>query len=109
MRAGGDIHATGGHLATSVTVPDGDAMPPPQLARDAPVMDIFEPVHIDLVEAFRHDPHAPIVHHAHSRCGQWNHFNKPLFGNERLYDGIAAIAAAKGHHVILDFDDQAEL
>ena len=78
VRAGGYIFTADRHLAAIVTVPDRDAVPPPELARDAPVMNILQPVHVDLVEAFRHDLHLVIPDRAHSRCCQRQHLDEPL-------------------------------
>jgi hypothetical protein len=40
-------------LVEALAVPDGNAMPPPELAADAPVLDILEPVEVDFAPALR--------------------------------------------------------
>src|SRR6266436_4201017 len=45
MRADRHIFTADNHLTAVVAVPDRDTMSPPELTRDAPVMDIFQPVH----------------------------------------------------------------
>gem|GEM_PF-5264783 len=46
----------------TLAVPDGDAMPPPQLAADAPILDIFEPVQVHFAPALRVKLDVAITH-----------------------------------------------
>jgi len=78
-------------------------MPPPELARDAPVTDVLEPVQVDLLEAFRDDTDAPVPHHLDSGLGQWRHAYEPLQRNPRLDDGVAALAVSHRVMVRLGF------
>src|SRR5690606_29197234 len=48
------VFARRGHM-TSGAVPDGNAVPPPELAADAPVFDVLEPVEVHLLKPFGHD------------------------------------------------------
>src|SRR5579859_70098 len=109
VRAGGNIDAADGHVAAIVAVPDGDAMPPPELARDAPVVNVVQPVGVDLIEAFRHDLHEVIVDRAQGRRCQRGHFDEPLFGDKWFDDGIRAVTVAQRHGIFLDLHDQAKL
>ena len=56
MRAAGGafgwVFARNGHV-TIRAVPDRDAMSPPQLAADAPILDVFQPVEVGLLKALR--------------------------------------------------------
>ena len=108
MGTGRDILAADGHLAAVVAVPDGDTMPPPELARDTPVVDVLEPVQVDFVEASRHDLQQIILDGSDSGSGEWHHLDEPLFGNERLNHGVTALAVPQRHSVILLLEDQAE-
>src|ERR1700730_8466777 len=51
MRTDRHIFTADRHFTAIVAVPDRDAMPPPELTRNAPVMDVFQPIHVDLIEA----------------------------------------------------------
>ncbi len=69
-------------------------------------MDIFQPVHIDFVEALRHDLHLIVLYRAHCwRCQRY-HLDEPLLRNQWLNHGIAALAVAERHHVVFSFHNQ---
>ncbi len=84
-----------GHLPAVSAVPHRDAVAPPKLAADAPVLDIFQPVVIHLGETFGHDADAPIPHRLQGGVGQRLDFDKPLGRDHRLDDLTAALRA--GH------------
>ncbi len=44
LRAGGQVRARDVHLAVLVAVPGGDAVAPPELARDGPVAELLHPI-----------------------------------------------------------------
>ena len=48
-------------------VPGRDAVAPPQLATDRPVVDVLHPVGVDLLEVRRHDPRPPLADRASAR------------------------------------------
>ena len=79
-------------------VPRRDAMPPPQLARDAPVLQVFHPVVVGVFPVFRHELDAAAAHGVQRRAGQFFHalgageIHKPLVGEVRLDDDAAAVA-----------------
>ena len=102
----GWILAGHGHLAAVVAVPDRDAVPPPKLAGDAPVLDVFQPVVIDLGEALGHDADAPIAHRLQGGFGQRLDAHEPLGGDHRLDDLAAALRARHVERVGLFFDHQ---
>ena len=52
-RGEGDVTIGGLITVGTLTVPHRDAMAPPELTADAPVLDIFEPVEVSLGPAFR--------------------------------------------------------
>src|SRR3982751_3314089 len=66
------------------TVPGRDAMAPPQLAGNAPGLDVLEPVEPRLRPAFGYDPDLALArrldHRLHQRCG----VDIPLVGQPRL-------------------------
>src|SRR5947209_3083989 len=108
MGTGRDILAADGHLAAVVAVPDGDTMTPPELARDTPVVDVFQPVQVDFVEALGHDLQHVILDGSDGGSGEWHHLDEPLLGNERLNHGVTALAVSQRHGVIFHLDDQAK-
>ncbi len=105
----GRILAHDGHLFAILTVPHRDAMPPPQLAADAPVPNVFQPVVIDFGEALRDDADTAIPDGLQPGFGQRLDRNEPLGGNHRLDDLAAALRAGNVERVRLFFDDQSRL
>ena len=102
----GGILAADGHLAAIVAVPDRDAVPPPQLAADAPILDVLQPVVIDLGEAFRHDLDAAIPHRCQGGFGQRLDLDEPLGGDHRLNDLTTALRARHVERVGFFLDHQ---
>eukprot|EP00955_Chlamydomonas_euryale_P057907 356922-Chlamydomonas_euryale.AAC.2 len=58
----------------------------PQLAADAPVLDVLQLVAVDALEALRQGPHAPARHGVDRRPRQRRHAQEPLFADQRLDD-----------------------
>ena len=81
-------------------------MSPPELARDSPVMNIFQPIHVNFVEAFRYNLHQAILDRAHCWRCEWCHFDEPLLRDERLNHSIAALAVTQRHHIVLGLYNQ---
>ena len=71
-------------------------MPPPQLARDAPRLDIFQPVVIDFFTALGDDFGPALAHGLQRRTNDFCGLNKPLIGKHRLDHHARAVA--KGLH-----------
>src|SRR5690606_229082 len=89
-----------------VVVPGWDAVAPPDLARDAPVLDVVEPVEIRLVPVARDELDAAILHALDGRLGDAlaaagapvrqhvpGQVDEPLVGQVGLDDGVGAIPA----------------
>ena len=104
--AGGRVLACAGLFAAIGAVPDRDAVPPPQLAGDAPVPDIFQPVEIDLFEAFRDDLDAPIPDGCQGCLGQRRDLDEPLLRDHRLDDLAATLRTRHVERIRLLLDDQ---
>mmetsp|Transcript_18696 Transcript_18696/g.44683 ORF Transcript_18696/g.44683 Transcript_18696/m.44683 type:complete len:798 (+) Transcript_18696:625-3018(+) len=84
------VAALRGDLLLAVKhVPDGDPVAPPQLPADAPVLDVLQPVVVDLLEALRDDPDVPVGDGLERRLGERLHPHKPLLAHHRL-DHLAA-------------------
>src|SRR5690606_241847 len=88
-------------------VPGGDAMAPPQLAADAPVLDVAQPGEIGVLPVLRHELHLAFLDDADRWLGQRLHRHVPLVGQEGLDDRATAVAARNLELVRLDFLEQA--
>ena len=88
-----------GDLAAGFThhKPGGDAVAPPQLAGNAPVADVGEPVAVDLAPALRHEAGIGVLERLTAAGRQGLGFDKPLGGEQGLHRHLAAVG--KGHAV----------
>ena len=73
----------------------GNAMAPPELARDAPIADVLHPLKEDDLAIVGHKADAAAAHRFHGLFGQRLHVHEPLRRNQRLDDGLAAVALAE--------------
>jgi hypothetical protein len=90
----------GNHFFAIGAVPDGDAMSPPELARDAPVANAFEPIQKNRPLVIGNDFKQAACDRLLRRFGQRLHLAEPLRGKARLDDSLAAIAGADGMCVL---------
>ena len=67
-----------GYLAAIVAIPCRDAVTPPELAGDAPVADILEPMEIDLFKALRDKLCLAVFNSVDSRTREGLHADEPL-------------------------------
>mmetsp|Transcript_29133 Transcript_29133/g.56126 ORF Transcript_29133/g.56126 Transcript_29133/m.56126 type:complete len:233 (-) Transcript_29133:799-1497(-) len=67
-------------------------MAPPQLARDAPWLDVFQPVEIHLLAAFGHDFHIATPHRIQRRANDLVCVHEPLVRQQRLNHHFRAVA-----------------
>ena len=81
-------------------------MAPPQLARDAPRLDVLHPAEELLAPALGHEGHAAIARRRDRLLGELLGVGVPLLGQERLDRHAAAIAVGHGVGVRLDLLDQ---
>ena len=93
--------AIGGNRDVAVrAVPGRDAVAPPQLAADVPVVDVRQPVLPDLLEALRQDPgraRPRVAASAASASGLT--CDEPLGLEPWLHDVVGALAAPDDHLV----------
>ena len=94
-------------LAALCAMPRRDAMSPPKLPRDAPVMDVFHPAQIRLLVHLGHKTHCLLAVRVEFDCsdglvGQRLNLEEPLHREPRLHNRLAAVAVAHVVHVILD-------
>ena len=90
-------------------VPGGDLMTPPELARDAPRLDVLEPLEIRLLPGLGHEARLPGAHRVERALGERPHVHVPLVGEIRLDDGARAVAVRHGMRVRLDAIEKAAL
>ena len=86
-----------GHLAAVGAVPHRDLVAPPELAGDAPVVDVLHPVQVGLGEPLRDELDLAVPDHPHGLPGQGLHLDEPLGGDDGLHVVVAAVA---GPHVV---------
>ena len=96
-------------MAAVVAVPRRDLVAPPELAGDAPVVDILHPVIIGLAEALGHELDAPVAHGLDGGLGQRLHLDEPLRARHRLDRRTAAVARADIMIIRLGLDEVALL
>ena len=93
--------------AALVAVPDRDAVPPPELARDVPVADAREPL-LELDAApLRDEADLALPVRLERGRGQRLHRHEPLVAQPRLDDRAAAVAVPHGVEAALDLLEQA--
>ena len=91
----------------SPAVPRRDAVAPPELARDAPVADVVHPLEIGLGPVGRNERDAAGFHRLDGLLGQRLGLDEPLRGDQRLHDGLAALALAHVEGVVFRLDQRA--
>ena len=79
-----------------VAVPDGDAVPPPDLAGDAPVADVLHPVEVGALEALRDELDVAVGDDLDRGLRERLRVHPPLHRDQRLDDRPAALAVADG-------------
>ena len=83
--------AVNNNLAALIAVVCRDSVSPPDLTGDAPVLNIFQPVQINLVKAVRHKLQLSCFQSIDGRFCQFFHLYKPLLFDQRLYCSAAAV------------------
>ena len=91
-----------GHFAAGVAVVGRNAVTPPELTRNAPILDVFHPVEVDLFKACRNKLGFAVAHRFDGGLGERLHANEPLLGDHRLDRGVAAVAGAHVVGMLLD-------
>ena len=85
-----------------VVVPGRDAVTPPQLPRDAPILNVVHPLEIGLAPVLGHELDATVLDGCDRGLGERLRAHVPLVGQQRLDDDAAAIAARNHRRVIGD-------
>ena len=84
-------------------------MPPPELAGNAPVLDILHPMPVGVLELGRNELDLIVHHHAQSRLGQFFHLEEPLHRKLGLDGHIGTFRIPHIIDVILLFFQQIRL
>ena len=82
-------------------------MAPPQLAADAPVLDVAHPFEVGPRPVLRHEARAALLHRRDRRRCERGDLHVPLVGEVGLEHRAAAIAARDGEPVLLDALEEA--
>ena len=88
-------------------VPDRQLMAPPELARNAPGLDIAHPLEIDPGERFGHEAGAAVLHRLDTGPGQGLRVGEPLVGQPGFERHAGAVAMGHAVPVLVDPLDQA--
>ena len=75
-----------------VVVPRRNPVAPPELAADAPVLDVLHPMAIGVDPVGGHEAHVTVVDQLHASGREAVHLHEPLVGEIRLDDLTAAVA-----------------
>src|SRR5450830_273130 len=90
-----------------LVVPGRNAVAPPQLTADAPVLDVAHPREVHVFVLLGHELDTAIFHGSNRRLGQRLGGHVPLVGQPRLDDSAGAVALRHFQAVIVDADQQA--
>ncbi len=93
------------HVAILI-VPGRYPVPPPQLARNTPILDIFQPLIVDMRPVLRHEPDLAACNHRQALFGQTFHRQIPLIGQHRFNDGMGTISTRNHQFMRTSFDQQ---
>ena len=80
--------------ATVRAIPGWNTVAPPQLARDAPVVDVVHPVEIDGLVILRRETNVAIRNRSNGLVRQRLNLEEPLHRKARFHHGSAALAFA---------------
>jgi len=87
-------------------VPGRNAVAPPQLTADAPVLDVTHPREVHVFVLLWHERDAAVFNGGNRWFCQWLGRHVPLVGQPRLDDGARAVAFRYFQGVIVDADQQ---
>ena len=93
-------------LLAAAAIVGRNPVSPPQLAGNAPVTDVLEPVQIDLVKALRYKCQIAVLNRFDRRLCHFFHSNEPLLLDHRLDRRSAAIVCADCMRVRDNFDQK---
>ena len=89
-------------------VPGRNAMSPPQLAGDAPVLDVAHPAEVHVLVVFRDKLDVAVFDRFDGGFGQGFGIDVPLIGKHWLDDDATTVAVGDGEVVVFDGVEQAQ-
>ena len=95
------------HYAAVGQVPGGDALAPPELTGDAPVVRVLHPVAVDVAILVRNELDAARFHLVKCLCRKVLELEEPLLAELGLDYGVCALAVADGRYVLLYLNEVA--
>ena len=99
--------ARDGDGGTGFAVPRGNAMAPPELAGDAPVVDVTHPLVVGLAVLVGRELDVALVDGFDGLVGEWLDLDEPLLREARLDDDAGALREANGVGVFFYCDEEA--
>ena len=96
-------------LATVITGIGRDTMTPPELTGNTPVVDIVQPVLINLAETIRDEVYFPVLLCFAGSGSHIRHFYKPLWFDHRLYGCLTSVVGSYVVNMIHYFYKKAKL
>ena len=112
MLGGGRVRLLGAFFDKNFAVgpiPGGNLVPPPNLARDAPRLNVAHPFEERVFPMLGHKSGLPLLDRGNRRAGQGLGIDEPLVGEPRLKRRTRPVAMGNRMNVILDAIDQAEV
>jgi len=94
--------------SAGLVVPGRDAVAPPELAADAPVLDVLQPVPVGAGPGVGHEAHAAAFHGLEALLREFVHPHEPLVG-EVGFDHLPGAVAARHHQLVRPGLDQQAL
>ena len=95
------------HMPAFFAVVSGNAMSPPKLTGNAPILDVFHPIKVDFGKTIGDKFGFFLAHGLNCGFGERLHLDEPLLGNDRLDRAVAAIAMPDVVSIILYLDHEA--
>ena len=103
-----DLGFAPAHVDVAVAVvPGGDPVPPPNLAADAPVLDVAHPFEVGLRPVLGDEADVAVLHGTNRRLGQRPRLHEPLIGEVGLDRRVGAVAPRHRHPVRLGAGEKA--
>ena len=109
LGAGGATVGSYLHVAAGIAVVGGNAVTPPELTGDAPILAVLHPVEVVLVEALGDEAGLALADGINGGLGQRLHADEPLEGDHGLDGGAATVAGTHLMLQILDLGQEAAL
>src|SRR6266567_2890287 len=92
------------YVAAVFAVPRRDTIAPPQLPRDAPVIDVAHPLEVRLGVILRNELDFALFNRFDGAVGQRLNLDKPLGRKPRLDDRFATVALTERHYIVFRSD-----